>query len=105
MTDNLKSNKKNSVSNSDHKDDIVKILRSMGILMGHSSLLFEHKNKTINDLKNLDELRNKTILLDASNKLTAYILNNIKIEDLFPIIVSNININKLTYVSYKKFNL
>jgi hypothetical protein len=104
MTDNPKNNQNSPVSNTSHKDDIVKILRSMGILMGHSSLVFKHKNKTINELKNLDELRNKTMLLDASNKLTDYILNNIKIEDLFSILLSNININTntLTYLSYKK---
>ena len=105
MADNHKSNKINSVSNSDHKDEIEKILRSMGILMGHSALVFENKNRTINELQNIEDPKNEKILKDASNKIKKYILNNIKIEDLFPILLSQINMNTLTYMSYKKFNL
>lgn len=97
MTDNPKNN--------NNRKDILKILRSMGMLMGHSALLFANKNKTINELQNIDDPKNKKILKDTSNKIKEYILNNIKMEDLFPILLSQININKLTYLSYKNVNL
>lgn len=82
MTDNPKNNK--PIENCSFKrEEILKILRSMGMLMGHSALLFANKNKTINELQNIDDPKNKKILKDASNKIKEYILNNIKIKELF----------------------
>ena len=63
MTDNPKNNK--PIENCSFKrEEILKILRSMGMLMGHSALLFANKNKTINELQNIDVVRTICSILD-----------------------------------------
>ena len=70
-----------------YRNNSLNLLRSMGILMGHAALVFKYRNKTINQIKNFEEMPNPYILSEASDKLEKYVLNNIKIENLINLLL------------------